>query len=87
MVSTIKQVLGLSVNHVMVITFGRFKRAVDQMGCVYSTIDRRYYQINTPTSEQYQEINLQPGYQGDATDPVGGRVSGKRHAGESGDGP
>ena len=63
LVSTIKQVLGVSVNHVVVTTFGRFKRAVDEMGCVYSTIDRRYYHVNTPTSEQYQEINLQPGYQ------------------------
>ena len=63
LVSTIKRVLGLSVNHVMVVTFGRFKRAVNEMGCVYSTIDRRYYHVNTPTSEQYQEINLEPGYQ------------------------
>jgi polyisoprenyl-teichoic acid--peptidoglycan teichoic acid transferase len=63
LVSTIKQVLGLSVNHVIVITFGRFKRAVDEMGCVYSTVDRRYYHVNVPGSEQYQEINLQPGYQ------------------------
>ena len=54
---------GLSVNHVAVITFARFKRAVDQMGCVYSTVDRRYLHVNVPGGEQYQEINLQPGYQ------------------------
>jgi len=63
LVSTIKRVLGLSVNHVMVITFARFKRAVNEMGCVYSTIDRRYYHVNVPGGEQYQEIDLQPGYQ------------------------
>ena len=63
LVSTIKQVLGLSVNHVIVIDFNQFKQAVDEMGCVYSTIDRRYYHVNTPDSEQYQEIDLQPGYQ------------------------
>lgn len=63
LVSTIRQVLGVSVNHVMVMTFGRFKRAVDEMGCVYSTIDRRYYHANVPGGEQYQEIDLQPGYQ------------------------
>ena len=55
--------LGVSVNHVMVITFARFERAVDQMGCVYSTVDRRYYHVNVPGSDQYEEINLQPGYQ------------------------
>ena len=63
LVSTIKRTLGLSVNHVMVITFGRFKRAVDQMGCVYTTVDRRYFHVNVPGGDQYQEINLQPGYQ------------------------
>ena len=63
LLSTIKRVLGVSVNHVAVITFGRFRRAVDQMGCVYSTVDRRYYHVNVPGGEQYQEIDLQPGYQ------------------------
>jgi LCP family protein required for cell wall assembly len=63
LVSTIKHVTGLAVNHVVVIDFNQFKRAVDDLGCVYSTIDRRYLHVNTPTSEQYQEINLQAGYQ------------------------
>ncbi len=63
LVSTIKRVLGVAVNHVMVVTFGRFQRAVNEMGCVYSTVDRRYYHVNVPGSDQYQEINLQPGYQ------------------------
>ena len=63
LVSTIKQVTGLSINHVVVIDFNQFKTAVDEIGCVYSTVDERYYHINTPYSQQYQEINLQPGYQ------------------------
>ncbi len=63
LVSTIHRVLGLRVNHVAVVTFGRFKRAVNEMGCVYSTVDRRYYHVNVPGGEQYQEIDLQPGYQ------------------------
>jgi LCP family protein required for cell wall assembly len=64
LVRTIKNVLGLSVNHVVVITFPRFKRAVNEMGCVYSTVDRRYYNLNLGTpSTNYQSINLQPGYQ------------------------
>jgi LCP family protein required for cell wall assembly len=63
LLSTIKRVLGLSVNHVVVITFPRFKRAIDEMGCVYSTIDHRYYHSNIGSFQQYQEINLQPGYQ------------------------
>ena len=63
LVSTIKQVTGLSINHVVVIDFNQFKTAVDDIGCVYSTVDRRYYHVNTPYSQQYQAINLQPGYQ------------------------
>lgn len=63
LVSTIKRVTGLGVNHVVVIDFQQFRNAVNDLGCVYSTIDRRYFHVNTPTSAQYQEINLQPGYQ------------------------
>jgi polyisoprenyl-teichoic acid--peptidoglycan teichoic acid transferase len=64
LVKTIKKVLGVSVNHAIVITFPRFKRAVDEMGCVYSTVDRRYYNLNLGTpGTNYQSINLQPGYQ------------------------
>jgi polyisoprenyl-teichoic acid--peptidoglycan teichoic acid transferase len=64
MVETLKRVLGISViNHVFVTNFSRFKRAVDEMGCVYMTVDKRYYHVNEPGGEQYFEINLQPGYQ------------------------
>jgi LCP family protein required for cell wall assembly len=63
LLSTIKRVTGLSVNHVVVTTFGRFRRAVDAMGCVYSTVDRRYFHSNVGSAQQYQEINLHPGYQ------------------------
>ncbi len=64
MVETLKHVLGIQViNHVFVTNFSKFKRAVDEMGCVYMTVDKRYYHVNEPGSEQYFEINLQPGYQ------------------------
>jgi LCP family protein required for cell wall assembly len=63
MTQTIKRALGLRVNHVVVMTFPRFKRAVDEMGCVYSTIDRRYFHSNATGGDQYFEIDLKPGYQ------------------------
>ena len=63
LVSTIYQLTGIRPNHVVEIDFNNFKTAVDEIGCAYSTIDRRYYHVNTPYSQQYQEINLQPGYQ------------------------
>jgi polyisoprenyl-teichoic acid--peptidoglycan teichoic acid transferase len=63
MTETIKRVLGVSVNHVFVLTFPKFRRAVNELGCVYMGVDRRYYHVNEPGGEQYFEINLQPGYQ------------------------
>src|ERR1700682_5923749 len=47
MTETIKRVLGISVNHVFVSTFPKFKRAVDEMGCVYMTVDRRYHHVRS----------------------------------------
>lgn len=73
MTETIKRVLGVAVNHVFVVTFPKFKRAVDEMGCVYLTVDRRYYHVNEPGGEQYFEINLQPGYQTTMW-PAGARI-------------
>ncbi len=63
LLSTIEQLTGLRVNHVVEIDFNQFKNAVNEMGCVYSTVDRRYYHMNVSGGPQYQEINLQPGYQ------------------------
>jgi LCP family protein required for cell wall assembly len=63
LLDTIKQVTGLAVNHVIVATFGRFEKAINELGCVYSTIDERYYHNNADGGQQYQNVDLQPGYQ------------------------
>jgi LCP family protein required for cell wall assembly len=63
LIKTIKQITGLGVNHVVSIDFDNFKKAVNEMGCVYATIDRRYLHVNTATSQQYTAVNLEPGYQ------------------------
>ncbi len=65
MVQTIERVLGVPViNHVFVTNFKKFEHAVNEMGCVYMTVDKRYHHNNSePGAEQYFEINLQPGYQ------------------------
>ena len=62
---TLKQVTGLSVNHLFVVDFQGFAKAVDAIGCVYVDVDRRYYHSNEglAPSEQYSEINIEPGYQ------------------------
>jgi polyisoprenyl-teichoic acid--peptidoglycan teichoic acid transferase len=61
----VKELTGLPINHVVNVDFLGFVRAVYTIGCVYADIDRRYYHSNVgvPPSEQYAEINVQPGYQ------------------------
>jgi LCP family protein required for cell wall assembly len=63
LLKTIKQVTGLSVNHVIATTFTQFENAINTLGCVYSTIDERYYHNNADGGDQYQNVDLQPGYQ------------------------
>jgi len=61
----VKELTGLQINHVVNVDFLGFVRAVDAIGCVYTDVDRRYYHSNVgvPPSEQYSEIDIQPGYQ------------------------
>ena len=58
-VKTVKQLTGLSINHVVNVSFGGFWRAVNAVGCVYVDIDRRYFN----DTAEYTYINVQPGYQ------------------------
>jgi polyisoprenyl-teichoic acid--peptidoglycan teichoic acid transferase len=63
MVETLTKAIGVTPNLVFVTNFKHFKRAVDEMGCVYMTVDKPYHHVNEPGGEQYFEIDLQPGYQ------------------------
>jgi len=56
---TIKQVTGLTINHVITIDFRGFKSAIDALGCVFADVDRTYYN----ETQNYAHINIQPGYQ------------------------
>jgi LCP family protein required for cell wall assembly len=59
----VKELTGLEINHVVNVDFLGFVRAVDAIGCVYVDVDRRYYHNNAESTEEYAEINVQPGYQ------------------------
>jgi LCP family protein required for cell wall assembly len=63
LVNTIYQLTGIRPNHVIATTFGQFEKAINTLGCVYATIDERYYHSNADGGAQYQNIDLQPGYQ------------------------
>jgi polyisoprenyl-teichoic acid--peptidoglycan teichoic acid transferase len=62
---TVREITGLPINHVVNVDYLGFVRAVDAISCVYVDVDRRYYHSNVglPPSEQYSEIDVQPGYQ------------------------
>ncbi len=53
------------INHAITTTFDGFIQAVNQIGCVYVDVDRRYYHTNAglPVSEHWAEINVRAGYQ------------------------
>ena len=59
---TVKEFTGLSVNHVVNVDFRGFKKAVNALGCVYTDIDRRYFNDNSG-GQQYATIDIKPGYQ------------------------
>lgn len=73
---TVRNLLGIPINHIVEVNFNGFQRAVNRLGCVYVDVDRRYYHSNEglAPSAQYAEIDLEPGYQrlcgGDSLDYV-----------------
>ncbi|MCW2982466.1 MAG: LytR family transcriptional regulator [Conexibacter sp.] len=65
-VKTIRSLLHIPINHVVNINFGGFRRAVDRLGCVYTDVDRRYFNDNKPPfggGGNYAAIDIKAGYQ------------------------
>ena len=63
-VLTVRHLTGLPLNYVITVNFHGFKEVVDKLGGVWMDVDRRYYNKNTGlASNDYANINLQPGYQ------------------------
>jgi LCP family protein required for cell wall assembly len=61
-VRTVRQLLGIDINHVVNINFGGFAKAVNRLGCVYADIDHRYFNDHGGPGG-YATIDLKPGYQ------------------------
>jgi LCP family protein required for cell wall assembly len=64
-VRTVRQLLGIPINHVVNVNFGGFRGIVNRLKCVYVDIDRRYYHSNQglAAGAQYAAINIPAGYQ------------------------
>ncbi len=63
LLKTVKQVTGLPINHVINVDFRGFRDAVNEIGCVYTDVDRRYFNDNSNPADQYATIDIDPGYQ------------------------
>jgi polyisoprenyl-teichoic acid--peptidoglycan teichoic acid transferase len=56
---------GIYVNHILIVDFQSFADLVTSLGCVYTAVDRRYYNQNEGQSvaNNYSSIDIEPGYQ------------------------
>lgn len=56
---------GLQVNHVVDTNFTGFSDLIDAIGCVYTDVDHRYYNLTAPAPSpyNYSSIDIEPGYQ------------------------
>ena len=60
-VQTVRQVLGVPINHFIDIDFDGFKDVVGKLGGAYLMIDHLYY--NNTATDDWASIDIQPGYQ------------------------
>ena len=65
LIKTLRQQVfpGLHVNHIVDINFGGFRDLVNAIGCVYTDVDHRYYNVSQLGVDNFSSINIQPGYQ------------------------
>lgn len=64
-IRTINEMTGLKINHVANVSFAGFRRGVDAIGCVYTDVDRKYFNANTGqyVRDQFATIDIKAGYQ------------------------
>lgn len=67
-IKTVKQLFGprIKISHAVTVNFRGFRHAVDRLGCVYTDVDRHYFNDNSPPfggGPNYAVINVKAGYQ------------------------
>jgi LCP family protein required for cell wall assembly len=64
LITTVREYLGVRVDHFVQVDFGGFRSVVSQIGGVYLPVDGRYAHHNDGTAaNNYADIDLHPGYQ------------------------
>jgi LCP family protein required for cell wall assembly len=56
---TVKELLGVDINHIVNVDFEGFYDAINAIGCVYVDVDRHYY---NPQGGEYDDIDIEAGY-------------------------
>lgn len=63
-VKTLREVLGIGIDHVIDVDFAGFRALVNRLGCVYTDVDRHYFNRNVGTAAtNYASIDIEAGYQ------------------------
>lgn len=60
---TIEGLTGQRIDHYFNVDFKGFTEIVDKLGGVWVDVDRRYFHKNGPGLDQYDELDIKPGYQ------------------------
>ena len=56
---TVKDLLGIEINHIVNVNFEGFYDAINAIGCVYIDVDRHYF---NPVGGEYDDIDIEAGY-------------------------
>lgn len=63
-VETVKATLGLAkIHHAMAVDFKGFRKVVNALGCIYTDVDRHYFNDNAGPGPDYATIDVDAGYQ------------------------
>ncbi|MEH3053700.1 MAG: LCP family protein [Patulibacter minatonensis] len=62
-IKTVRNLLGLPINHVVIVNFNAFQRAVNYLGGLYQDIDHRFFNDNSQGGDRYATIDVHAGYQ------------------------
>lgn len=62
-IETVQQLTGESIDHFFNVDFNAFVRLVNDAGGVYLDIDRWYFNDNSGPGENFEQLDIKPGYQ------------------------
>lgn len=62
-IQTVKQLTGEDIQYFFNVDFNAFRRLVNDAGGVFLDIDRHYFNDNTQAGENFEQLDIQPGYQ------------------------